>query len=579
MTSKLEKRGQNIRRRLTKFSRKASEEGREHIQENLVGRISHAKNVRLLILEWSLLIASIIFLAITQAFWYRESYSVNSFTSGGSYSEATLGKVNSLNPLFASTSSERTLSKLLFSSLSADDYSAHTGLGLASSIIAADNDGKSWKVKLRDNLKWSDGEPITNADVIYTVNVIQDPSVRTPYASSLSGVKVSESEDNSLIFNLSSAYVNFPSSLDFPILPAHILSDTPNSSLAEHAFSTKPVTSGPFSYNATQSVGTEGEKIIYLSKNYSYYKTPPLLDSFSIHAFLSIDDVKNALKTGSVTATAELPSTDAPEVTNDLIIERQTSLNSGVYAFLNTASQALSSRKIRQALQIGVNANQLRSAAGNDLVRLDYPILTSQIDLNYPAIPAYDPASARDSITSLELPDNYNISIATVSTGHFPEIANQLSSQLHDLGLNSTVNIYEPNQDFLISVLRPRAYDILIYEIDLGPDPDLFAYYHSSAASSTGLNLSNYKSAIADDLILGARSTLDYSLRLNKYESFLRRWVEDVPAIGIYQTNLSYFVNKNTRSFSEDVTLVEPTDRFVDISYWATESTTNNRTP
>lgn len=578
MTSKLEKRGQNIRRRLTKFSRKASEEGREHIQENLVGRISHAKNVRLLILEWSLLIASIIFLAITQAFWYRESYSVNSFTSGGSYSEATLGKVNSLNPLFASTSSERVLAKLLFSSLSADDYSAHTGLGLASSITA-DEDGKIWKVKLREGLTWSDGEPITNSDVLYTVRVIQDPSVRTSYSSSLSGVKVSESEDKSLIFTLSSAYVNFPSSLDFPILPSHILSETPNSSLVEHVFSTKPVTSGPFSYNATQVVGTEGEKIIYLTKNNAYYKTPPLLDSFIIHAFLTTDDIKNALKSGSVTASAELPTTDAPEITNNLIIERQTSLNSGVYAFFNTSSQALSSRKLRQALQIGINTNQLRSAVGDNLIRLDYPILANQIDLNFPAIPAYNPDSAREIITALDLPDEYSISIATVSTGHFPELANQLSSQLRDLGIYSTVTTYEPNQDFLIGVLRPRAYDILLYEIDLGPDPDLFAYYHSSTASSTGLNLSNYKSAIADDLILGARSTLDYSLRITKYEAFLRRWVEDVPAIGIYQPNLSYFVNKKTRTFSEDVTIVDPTDRFVDITNWATESTSKNRTP
>lgn len=577
MNSKLERRGQRLKRKLTRFSRRAGEEGREHIQENLVDRISHVKNVRLLILEWVLLIASLTFLGVTQAFWYRESYAVNTFTSGGTYSEATLGKVNSLNPLFASTSSERTLSKLLFASISANDYSGHTGLGLASSITAED-DGKVWVIKLRDNLKWSDGEPITNADVLYTVKVIQDPAVRTPYSSSLTGVTVSE-RDSSLIFSLSSAYANFPSTLDFPILPAHVLSGIPNSSLAEHSFSTKPTTSGPFSYNATQAVGTEGEKIIYLSKNDSYYKGSPLLDSFTVHAYLSLDHIKSALKAGSVTATAELSSTDAPEITSNLINERQTSLNSGVFAFFNTSSPTLSNRQFRQALQIGINTTQLRSIAGDNLPRLNYPILPDQINLNFPTLPAYDPSAAKDALANLGLSEDSSLNIATVSNNRLPELANQLSSQLRDLGIPSTVNIYEPNQDFLVGVLRPRAYDILLYEIDLGPDPDLFAYYHSSQATATGLNLSNYKSIIADDLILAARSTLDYSLRINKYEAFLRRWVEDVPSLGIYQTNLSYYVNKNVRTFSEDATLVDPTDRFVDISNWAVETTLKNRTP
>ena len=572
----LEKRGQKLKRKLTRFSRKAGEEGREHIQENLVDRISHAKNVRLLILEWVLLVATITFLGITQAFWYRESYAVNTFTSGGTYTEATLGKVTSLNPLFASTSSEQALSKLMFSSLSATDYSGHTGLDLASSITT-DDEGKVWTIKLRDNLKWSDGEPITNADILYTVSVIQDPNIRSSFSSNLSGVKVSEDSGN-LVFKLASAYVNFPSSLDFPILPAHILQDTPNSSLIEHSFSTKPTTSGPFTYNATQSVGTDGEKIVYLSRNEHYYKSLPLLDSFSIHAYLSPEDIKSALKAGSITATAELPATDSSELTNSQIIERQTSLNSGVYAFINTSSNILSSRTLRQALQKGINTNQLRSIT-SDGGRLDYPILSDQIDLNFPALPAYNPEEARNAIASVELPEGAELSIATVSTGRLPEIAEQLSAELRNLGLPSKVNVYEPTQDFLVGVLRPRAYDILIYEVELGPDPDLFAYYHSSQANSAGINLSNYKNVVADDLILAARSTMDPELRRSKYEAFLRYWVEDVPAIGIYQTNLTYYVNKNVKTFSEDNRLVEPTDRFADVSHWGVETTIKNRTP
>lgn len=141
------------------------------------------------------------------------------------------------------------------------------------------------------------------------------------------------------------------------------------------------------------------------------------------------------------------------------------------------------------------------------------------------------------------------------------------------------MSVYSPGQDFVVNVIRPRNYDILLYEVEFGADLDLFAYYHSSQATSTGLNLSNYANALVDDLILSSRSTMSMTARAAKYETFLKRWVTDVPAIGIYQTSLVYYFNKNARSFSENDRLVYATDRFVDVEYWAVNRTTKNRTP
>ena len=55
MKNSLKKRGQKIVSKVSRFSRKAAEGGKEHVEENLVKRISSARNVRLLILEWVLL--------------------------------------------------------------------------------------------------------------------------------------------------------------------------------------------------------------------------------------------------------------------------------------------------------------------------------------------------------------------------------------------------------------------------------------------------------------------------------------------------------------------------------------------
>lgn len=576
MKQTFKKRGQKIAKRWERFSAHAKEEGREHIKENLISRLPHARRVRLLILEWGLLIIVITSLAITQAFWYKQSYSMEAFVDGGSYIEATVGRVGSLNPLFATTSSEKSLSKLMFATLSTIDYSGHVGLGLAESIIP-DETGKVWSVTLKPDLKWSDGKPITLDDVLYTVGIIQDSQANTIYSSNFSGVKV-ERVDDVITFTLTSPYTDFISTLNIPLLPSHILGDVSASKLLEHSFSTNPITSGAFTFNATQNLTKEGEKIVYLTANPNYYKGYPMLNSFAVHTYPAVADIVNALASGEVTATAELSTADAELLPASTVYEKQTTLASGVYAFLNTTSNLLSDVSVRQAIQQGIDMSAVRSVLDGEEA-LNYPIIPSQIELtSYPPLPGYNFDAAKSTIEAKGL-TGQTLMLATISTGYFPDLANELEAQLEKLGFSVELSVYNPGQEFLVNVVRPRTYDILLYEVELGADPDLFPYYHSSQASATGLNLSNYSNALVDDSILAARSTMNKTLRVAKYETFLRQWVTDVPAIGVYQANLTYYFNRNVRTFSEDDRLVYPVDRFTDVEYWAVNKAEKNRTP
>lgn len=576
MVQSFKKRSQKLAKKWERFSQQAKEDSREHIRENLIDRLPHARRVRLLMLEWGLLIIVIISLALTQAFWYAQSYSVSAFVDGGTYIEATTGRVNSLNPLYATTNSEKVLSKLMFATLATVDYSGHVGLGLAASIVP-DETGKIWSVTLKDDLKWSDGEPITIEDVVFTINLMKDPTANTIYAANFSGVTIDLVGDT-LVFALPSAYADFNATLNIPILPAHILADVSASQLLEHSFSNNPVASGAFMFNATQNLSNDGGKIVYLAANPYYYKGTPMLNSFAVHTYSTPENIIKALSTGEVTATAELSAADGDLLAPGLVYEKKTTLANGVYAFLNTSSSILSNLDVRRALQEGINMESVRSVLDGE-EPLDYPILRSEIELSdYPALPTYDPEAARTAIEAAGAA-NQVIRLATIDSGYFPELAYEFEVQLQKLGFQVDLTVYSPGQDFILNVIRPRNYDILLYEIELGADPDLFAYYHSSQASSTGLNLSNYRNPMADDAILAARGTLNETQRIAKYEAFLRDWVSDVPAIGIYQASLIYYFNKNVRAFSEDDRLVYATDRFVDVEYWAVNRATKNRTP
>ena len=570
------KRGQKLAKRWEQFSERAREESKEHIQEKIIDRLPNAKRVRLLILEWCLLVVVIISLALTQAFWYKQSYSLMAYVDGGTYIEATIGRVNSLNPLFATTESEKVLSKLMFATLSTIDYSGHVGLGLASSIVP-DESGKVWSLTLKDDLKWSDGEPITLDDVLYTINLTKDSTINTIYSSNFTGVTV-ERQGDTLIFALPSAYADFDSTLNMPILPAHILADVNPGQLLEHSFSSNPVTSGAFAFNAMQSVSSEGERIVYLAANPYYYKSKPMLNSFAIHTYSTTAEIVNAVASGEVTATAELSAGYRSELPEDTVYEKQTSLASGVFAFLNTTSPLLNNVSVRQAIQKGVDIGEIRSVLGDEYP-LNYPLLTTELNVDeLPPLPEYDFTAARDEIANAGV-SGQTLRLATISTSYFPALAEQWQVQLEALGFKVDLSIYNPGQDFVANVIRQRNYDILLYEVEFGADLDLFAYYHSSQASNTGLNLSNYANALVDDLILSSRSTMSVTGRAAKYETFLRRWVNDVPAIGIYQVSLVYFFNKNVQSFSEDDRLIYAIDRFNDVEYWAVNRAEKNRTP
>lgn len=587
MNKTLKKRSQKISKKITLFGRKISENSKEHVKENLIGHISHVKNVRLFVLEWVLLILAILLFATVQSVWYSESYAVEAYTDGGNFTEGTLGKINSMNPLFATTFSEEALSRLMFARLAEIDYSGHTGAGLAETITS-NATGDEWTVRLRQNLKWSDGDDLTTEDILYTVNTIKSASLKSNFSNKLNGVTVRQSEDGSLVFKLENTNAFFESNLNFPILPAHILKDVKPEQLNEHKLFTKPISSGPFVFKATQTIGNEGEKVVYLNRNQNYYKGKTLLDSFSIHAFLTTDAIKASLKSGSITATGSLPSRYTTELLNEKSLkEQQTTVNYGVFAFLNTTSTsntALQDKAFRQALRQGLNYGNLLSGLNGEQA-LKFPITEQQAKtLSFPEAATTNVTEAKSKLDNFKAnkPEYFGTDLRIVTVKgdkYMEEIANRLGEQLKSLGVPNQVAAYEASQDFTLNVLRPRNYDILIYEIAMGADPDVVPYYHSAEATENGYNLSNYKNATVSNLILSARNTIDISLRDAKYRKFLEIWLDEVPSIALYQSSLPYFMNKNVRAFSADQHLVSGEDRFNDIINWSVKKTFKNRTP
>ena len=115
--------------------------------------------------------------------------------------------------------------------------------------------------------------------------------------------------------------------------------------------------------------------------------------------------------------------------------------------------------------------------------------------------------------------------------------------------------------------------------MNIGADPDVYAYWHSSQVSPKGSNFSNYSNAISDDALSSARSRVEPELRNAKYITFAKQWLADVPAIGLYQSTVQYVHSRNVRSFKDSTVLVSSIDRYSNILDWSVGNRSVYKTP
>ena len=164
----------------------------------------------------------------------------------------------------------------------------------------------------------------------------------------------------------------------------------------------------------------------------------------------------------------------------------------------------------------------------------------------------------------------------------FERVVEILSSQWRALGITIDVQVLDPTdvaQNVVQNILQPRNYDVLLYQLNIGADPDVYAYWHSSQAVPQGSNFSNYSNAISDDALSSARSRIEPALRNAKYITFAKQWLSDVPAIGIYQSTSQYVNSVKVNSFNSSNILISPIDRYSDILNWSAGSRGVYKTP
>ena len=563
-----------------------------HASRFILRRIENVRLVMTEIMIWLAAIALLIAGLGIQYSWNSQGSKKDGAKSGGVYVEGVIGNISTLNPLLAASEPEQAASRLLFSSLYNYDVTGALHTDLAESMTVKDD--KVYTIKLR-NAVWHDGKNLTAEDVVYTINLIKNPQVRSPLRVNWLDISARAIDDSTVEFMLPAVYAGFSHALTFPVIPKHILQTVSPSSMREADFSSSPVGSGPFAVKRVQtSESTSSTDVVRMEPNTKYYGAVSTLSRLELRAYGNESLLVKAVNSGEVSAASGLSLSAADNIKSKQYSTKHWLLNKGVYLLMNNRSQTLQDARVRQALRYATDTSSIRATVGDNVARLDTPILQSQIAQKLPAAPDYNLDKAKALLKEAgwtynqgqwKGKDGRPLAVAvTTSSGRdeYKKIVDALKQQWSKLGVDvqlREIDTSSTTTSFVQSVLQPRDYDALLYELELGADPDVFAYWHSSQASASGYNFANYSNRTVDNDLVGGRSRTNSALRAAKYIQFVNQWLNDAPAIGLYQSVGSYVLNNGASIVEPRGSLNTMNDRYADVTTWSTGRASVYKTP
>ena len=170
---------------------------------------------------------------------------------------------------------------------------------LADSMEPTSDDGMHYEMKLKDGLKWHDGEPITADDVVFTVDMFKDTSNTGATSESvtynnktLSAEKV---DDLTVAITLQEPFSAFETEFGrIQIIPKHIFDGNTNVADNKKALK-KCIGSGPFKLKEYK----EGDSIVY-ERNDDYYRGKPSLAQVVIKMMPDESAQEAALQSGEI---------------------------------------------------------------------------------------------------------------------------------------------------------------------------------------------------------------------------------------------------------------------------------------
>lgn len=456
--------------------------------------------------------------------------------------------IRDLDPRFALSSYDMKLSRLIVPGLTTvDDPTMEPRMELAESFEAVDD--VTVEVVLKEGLRFSDGTPVTAADVVYTYESTLDPATDSLYRKMWQErfARIEAVDDRRVRFHLTGPLATLQTDLDFGILSAAAAREG------------RIVGAGAYAI-----VSVTADRALLERNDYYYGPRPPLryLEVRAVrdanarllmHAGGSADLSQNGVRVDLVDEIRARPRMKVISGPSSIL----------TYLMMQTEDPILSDVRVRRAIAHAVDRERIVQAKFDGLAVLATGLLPPGHWAYNGDVPRYDydPQRAMELLDAAGYPDpdgpggqpRFRLTYKTSADQFRVAIAHVIASQLGEVGIEVDVRSFEFGT-FFTDIKRGNYQIATMQTASIGEPDYYYAYFHSSRIpTEENLGLNNrwrYRSAEVDRLTELGRTTMDREGRIRVYADVQRIVAEDVPVVPLWHEDNIAVMNVDLEGYA-----------------------------
>lgn len=423
---------------------------------------------------------------------------------------------------------------------------------LAAQLPEISADGKTYTLKLREGVKFSNGREIEAADVKYALERVLDPATQSPAASYFLGIegaqahwdgKASEVSGIRVLDSLTLQIIlTKPDPTFIYTLAYNMTAPLPREEMeaSPEAFWNNPIGTGPFMLEEW----VKGQRVVLVRNPYYFKADQPHLDKV-VYEVVSSDElavlrVKNGEANLATIPTSELPALLADPEWKDYLL-RVDSMNT-VYLAMNTETEPFNNVQVRRAFNMAIDKEKLVTLGGG--------LFQAQSGIYAPSLPGYnpdlhgydyDPDTARTMLAEAGYADGFDTVLHTLNETPYPKIAQAIQQDMKEVGVRAEIRLMAwPALAELAAT--PGTSQLVLWVVFPGfPDPQaLLDEQLSCSAAAGGLNAASYCNAEVEALMTAARALPVGEERLEAFQEIEERIMEDAPWVPLYNSYLFF---------------------------------------
>jgi peptide/nickel transport system substrate-binding protein len=447
------------------------------------------------------------------------------------------GDISKFDPHFSTSSNDIRVSFNIFDNLVSrhPDGKLHPGLATEWKREAP----TTWRFKLRQGVKYHNGDPFSSADAKFSIERTYDPGTKTMVQTALATIDRIEAPDAAtLVIHTKKPDPLLPGRLAFyggQIVPKKYLE-----SVGPETFNAKPVGTGPVRFVSW----VKDDKLV-LEGNADYWGGKPDFDRMIVRAIPETAPRIAALLKGEVDIITQLPPDQEDKVSANASTRVAGALYAGLYVLgVNSTRPPLDNPLVKQALSLAID----REAIVKELWR-GRGIVPSQpiakgdnhFDASLPPL-AYNPKEARERLKKAGYKNEEIFIETTVAYVALDKpMSEAIAAMWRDVGVNVKVEVIE--YSVRAQKMREKAFKGLWWgdpTSTLG-DPDGMMWRLLGPGGPYGY----WREPKFDELGNAARFSVDEKFRGEAYREMTKIFLEHFPWLPVIQPYEDYGLQKH----------------------------------